>query len=139
MYGNYLGRVTKKLSSEFPTRSDTNLAVQPQKMVRGLKFRNQEVDGLYYLCGENKGADQLYCYCAADLYHSFCGMHKAGFLLTWLIFNNKKCQLRRKMSGDITRKQISTYIRGSQVIFLDIPFSPYKLINEYNKKLKKCS
>ena len=26
------------LSSGFPTRSNTNLAVQPQKMARGLKF-----------------------------------------------------------------------------------------------------
>ena len=37
------------------TRSDTNQAVQPQKMARGLKL----VEGLYYLCSENKGADQL--------------------------------------------------------------------------------
>ena len=28
----------------FPTRSDTNRAVQPQKMARGLKFRIQEVE-----------------------------------------------------------------------------------------------
>ena len=38
----------------FSTRSDTNRAVQPHKMVRGLKFRVYEVDGLYYLCSENK-------------------------------------------------------------------------------------
>ena len=43
----------------FPTRSDTNQAVQLQKMDRGLKFRIQKVEGLYYLCSENKGADQL--------------------------------------------------------------------------------
>ena len=35
--------------------SDTNLAVQPQRMARGLKFRIKAVDGLYYLCSENKG------------------------------------------------------------------------------------
>ena len=29
----------EKLSSGFPTRFDTNPAVQPQKMARGLKFR----------------------------------------------------------------------------------------------------
>ena len=34
---------------------------------RGLKFRIKEVEGLYYLCSENKGADQLRSYCAADL------------------------------------------------------------------------
>ena len=28
-------------------------------MARGLKFRIYEVEGLYYLCSENKGTDQL--------------------------------------------------------------------------------
>ena len=39
----------------FPSRFDTNWAVQPQKMARGLKFWNEEVVGFI----ENKGADQL--------------------------------------------------------------------------------
>ena len=47
------------------------LAVQPQKMVRGLKFRIWIVEGLYYLFRENKGNDQLRSYStdngAADL------------------------------------------------------------------------
>ena len=51
----------------FPTRSDTNQAIQIQKMARGLKFRIQEVEGLYYPCSENKGADQLRGYREADL------------------------------------------------------------------------
>ena len=34
-------------------------AEQLQKMARGLKFRIYEAEGLYYLCSENKGADQL--------------------------------------------------------------------------------
>ena len=42
-----------------PTRSDTNRAVQPQKMDRGLKFWIKVEEGLYYLSSENKGADQL--------------------------------------------------------------------------------
>ena len=42
-----------------PTRSDTKWAVQPQKMVRGLKHQIQKVVELYYSCSENKGADQL--------------------------------------------------------------------------------
>ena len=37
------------------------------KMARGLKFRIQEVEKLYYLCSEHKGADQLRGYCEADL------------------------------------------------------------------------
>ena len=32
---------------------------KPQKMTRGLKIRIKEVEGLYYLCNKNKGADQL--------------------------------------------------------------------------------
>ena len=46
------------LSLGFPTRSDTNQAIQLQNMARGLKFQIWEVEGLYYLCRENKGADQ---------------------------------------------------------------------------------
>ena len=57
-------------SSGFPTRSDTNHAVQSQ-MARGLKFRIYEVEGLYYLCSENKGADQLRGYHEADLHLCF--------------------------------------------------------------------
>ena len=46
---------------------DTNQAVQSQKMVRGLEFRIEEVEGLYYPCSENKSADQLRGYRGADL------------------------------------------------------------------------
>ena len=51
----------------FPTWFDTNQAVQLQKMVRGLKFRIQEEEGLYCPCSENKGADQIRGYREADL------------------------------------------------------------------------
>ena len=51
----------------FSTRSYINRAVQPQKMARGLKFRIEEVEELYYPCSENKGADQLRGYREADL------------------------------------------------------------------------
>ena len=43
----------------FPTWSDTNQAVQLQKMARGLKFWIKKVKGLDCVCMENKGADQL--------------------------------------------------------------------------------
>ena len=52
----------ENLSSGFPTRSDTNWAVQSQKMDRGLKFWIKEEGGLYYLCSENKDADQRAVY-----------------------------------------------------------------------------
>ena len=51
---------------------DTNQAVQLQKMARGLKFQIQKVGGLYYLCSENKGADQLRGHHEADLRLCFC-------------------------------------------------------------------
>ena len=51
----------------FPNRSDTNQAVQSQKQARSLKFRIKEEEERYYLCSENKGADQLCGYHEADL------------------------------------------------------------------------
>ena len=36
------------------TRSETNRAVQLQKIARGLKFRIKEEEGLYYLCSEKR-------------------------------------------------------------------------------------
>ena len=51
----------------FSTWSDTNQAVQLQKMARDLKFWTKKVEGLYYLYSENKGADQLRGYREADL------------------------------------------------------------------------
>ena len=48
-------------------RSDTNQAVQLQKMARGLKFRISVVEGLNCLCGDNKDSDQLRGNCQADL------------------------------------------------------------------------
>ena len=55
----------------FPTWSTTNKAVQLHKMARGLKFRSKKVEGSFYLCSENNGADQLRGYREADLRHFF--------------------------------------------------------------------
>ena len=57
----------QNLSLRFLTRSDTNQAVQPQKMARSLQFRIYKEEGLYYICCENKSADQLCGHRAADL------------------------------------------------------------------------
>ena len=51
-----MSRIMRKLTFWFPTWSNTNQAVQPQKMARGLKFRIYVEEGLYYPCSENKGA-----------------------------------------------------------------------------------
>ena len=57
----------RKSTFWFSTRSDTNQAVQLQKMAKGLKFRIWKVERSHYLCSENKGADQLRGYRTADL------------------------------------------------------------------------
>ena len=51
--------------------SDTKQAVLSLNMARGLKFRIQKVEGLYYPCSENKGVDQLCGYREADLRLTF--------------------------------------------------------------------
>ena len=56
----------------FPNRSYTNQTVQSQKMARDMKFRIYEEEEVYYLCRENKGADQLHSYREADLRLCFC-------------------------------------------------------------------
>ena len=58
--------------------------VQPRKVARGLKFLIEEEEGLQYLCSENKGADQLHGYRAADLHHCLRIRKKTSFLMTWL-------------------------------------------------------
>ena len=57
----------RKQTFWFLTWSDTNQAVQLQN----LKFRFKKVEGLYYICSENKGADQLRGYREADLHLCF--------------------------------------------------------------------
>ena len=53
------------------TRSETNQAVQSQKMVRGWKFWIKKVEEFNYPCSKNKGADQLRSYYEADLHLCF--------------------------------------------------------------------
>ena len=57
MKNSDMSRVMRKPTFWLPTRSDTNQAVQLQKMARGLKFRIQKVEISHYLCSENKGAE----------------------------------------------------------------------------------
>ena len=57
-------------------------------MARGLKFRIEVVEGLYYPYSENKGADQLRGYREADLRLCFRICKKSGFLMTRLKFQS---------------------------------------------------
>ena len=63
-----MSRIMREPVFGVPTRSNTNQAVQSQKMVRDLKLRIKEDECLYYPCSENKGAD----YCETDLRLCFC-------------------------------------------------------------------
>ena len=65
----------------FLTRSKHKLAVQPQKMARGLKLWLQEVEGFalsiyIYIVHENKGADQVRGNRTADLHLLFSHIEK---------------------------------------------------------------
>ena len=73
--------VLRKPVFRFPTRSETNWAMQFQTMARGLEFGIEALEGLYYPCSKNKGADQL-CGSAALFSH----MQKSGFLMARLIY-----------------------------------------------------
>ena len=64
---NHACRDMRKRVLGVPTRFNTNRAVRSQKMERFLEFWINEVEGLYYLCSENEGADQLCVYRTADL------------------------------------------------------------------------
>ena len=70
----------------FPTWSDTNKAVELQKMARCLKFQIKEVEGLNYPCSENKGADQLRGYREADL--------RLRFRICKMLFSHDTAQMR---------------------------------------------
>ena len=52
-----------------PTQSDRTAT--EDGLSRGLKFQIKEVEGLYYPCSTNKGADQLHSYLEADMRLSF--------------------------------------------------------------------
>ena len=75
----------KKPTFWFPTWYDPDKAVQLQKMARGLKFRILKVDGLCYLCSENKDTDQLRGNREANLFLCFRICKMLIFFMTWLI------------------------------------------------------
>ena len=70
---------TRKPTTWFPTRSDTNQAVQSQKITRGWKFRIYKVEKLHYSCRENKGADQRLCFAFVFTYAKCWFSHSQMF------------------------------------------------------------
>ena len=74
-----LSHYVRKPTFWFLTWSDTNQVVQLQKMARDFKFWIKQVEGMYYLSSENKGADQLGSYREADLRLCFLSNAKCWF------------------------------------------------------------
>ena len=74
-------------------------------MVRGFKFRILEVEGLYYPCSENKGADQLRGHREADLRLCFRMYAKSRF-------SHKEAHMIYTPSGF---KVLAIYGHGSHV------------------------
>ena len=64
---HHMSCLMRKPTIWFLNRSDTNRPVQSRKNARNLKFWISKEGGLYYLCSENKGANQLRGYREADL------------------------------------------------------------------------
>ena len=82
----YEPRHEKTCLREFPTRSDSNWPAQLQKLAWVLKFRLYNLEILYYLSSENKGADQT-----ARMRRLICAFvvrtwHKIHFLMARLIY-----------------------------------------------------
>ena len=108
------------------TRSKHKLAVQAQKMAKGL----QEVEGFalsIYIVHENKGTDQVRGNCAADLRLLFSHIEKKScFLMTrlryWLLFmpfplpdNSDGCLLQAGFYGEILKIMIN-YMVSSYIL-----------------------
>ena len=86
------------MSSGFPTRSDTNQAVQPQKMARGLEFRIEKEEELYYLLSH-------FAYAKTKTLISFAVTAK---LICVFVFAYAKCWF----SHDAAHIKVSIYVRS---------------------------
>ena len=75
----------KPVFNVFMTRTDTNRAVQPQKMVRGLKLCIKKEEGLYYLCSKNEEADHPHVHLICTFVFRIC--KKISYNATDLLLN----------------------------------------------------
>ena len=88
-------------------------------MARSLKFRLWKVEGLYYLCSENKGADELRGYREADLRLCFRMFKKPVFFTTRLIYEYARCA---KGCRDIWKRltvNLGSFYRRRQTNLID--------------------
>ena len=104
-------------SSGFSTGSDTNWAVQPQKMSRGMKFRIKEIEGFYYPCSENKGGDHLHGYREADLRLGFRICKKQLFSWPGSLRTYNSCLSNNLLT---TTKRLLMYFFGWPLIYFNL-------------------
>ena len=88
-------------------------------MARGLKFRIKKVEGLYYLCSENKGADQLRGHHEADLRLCFRICKKPVFSRR---SSNKIVTENRDTKQQLESKPVNTYFMHSCKAFYLLAF-----------------
>ena len=106
------------------TRSDTNWgywAVQPHEMARSLKLWIQEVEGLYYLCSENKGTSQLCDYRTADLRLCF-PICKSGFLIRPLKFCTRDIYVNTPMQCTVICTAVKMTVFTSKIVIVFLFF-----------------
>ena len=98
-----------------PTRTDTNRAVQLQKMSRSTQFWIKQEEGVYHPCSENKGADQLRS--SAFLFSHICKKpvfsRRGSFSNLFLYVTNV---LRRPYRLD----ESAFNFRGNRILFIYI-------------------
>ena len=66
----------------------TQTGMLSQKQARSLRFWIEDEEELYYLCSENKDADQLCVDCTAESAPLFSHMQVAGFPMRWLNYSD---------------------------------------------------
>ena len=108
-------------------------------MARGLKFRIQKVEGLYYPCSENKGADQLRGYREADLRLCFRICKKLVFsrcgsfiMVPVLLWHMKHTQYTSHQAGRqrLTVVYLLTRLKRMPLINHHSPFKPQAVITQ---------
>ena len=85
-------------------------------MARGLKFRIHNVEGLYYQCSENKGADQLRGYREADL--------RLVFAYTKIWFSHDAYQYVLAIEGSFTMCMVVTSMAVKRIetcLYVHVP------------------